>query len=161
RLNEYLHKRTEAPAETGVYLPKQWPQQGKIVFKNYSTRYREGLDFVIKNVSFEVQPAEKVGIVGRTGAGKSSLTLALFRIIEAADSYWARSSAQDSKDLSALEHEPLLDGGSIEIDGVDISTVGLQTLRQHLAIIPQDPTLFAGTLRDNLDPNGEASDADL
>ncbi|KAG0059782.1 CD9 antigen, partial [Podila epicladia] len=156
-----MHKRTEAPAETGVYLPKQWPQQGKIVFKNYSTRYREGLDLVMKNVSFTVQPAEKVGIVGRTGAGKSSLTLALFRIIEAADSYWARSSAQDLKDSSILEHDPLLDGGSIEIDGVDISTVGLQTLRQHLAIIPQDPTLFAGTVRDNLDPNGEASDADL
>ncbi|KFH67873.1 hypothetical protein MVEG_06604 [Podila verticillata NRRL 6337] len=162
RLNEYLHKRTEAPAETGVCLPKQWPQQGRIVFKNYSTRYREGLDLVMKNVSFTVQPAEKVGIVGRTGAGKSSLTLALFRIIEAADSYWARSSAQDVKDVSALlEQESLLDGGSIEIDGVDISTVGLQTLRQHLSIIPQDPTLFAGTVRENLDFSGEATDADL
>ncbi|KAG0332063.1 hypothetical protein BG004_001399, partial [Podila humilis] len=169
RLNEYIAKRSEAPAETGARIPEEWPQQGRIVFKNYSTRYREGLDLVVKNVSFEVQPAEKVGIVGRTGAGKSSLTLALFRIIEVADSYWAKSSSQDLKDSSSLSdlenlsgYSPeLVDGGSIEIDGMDISTVGLDTLRKNLAIIPQDPTLFVGTVRENLDPSGECSDAEL
>lgn len=166
RVHDYSNKRAEAPASTGVRLPKNWPQQGRIVFKNYSTRYREGLDLVLKNVSFEVQPSEKVGIVGRTGAGKSSLTLALFRIVEAADSYWARASAQGSEG-SAVEDEFDIsevvggDSGAIEIDGVDISTLGLNDLRQHLSIIPQDPTLFAGTVRENLDPLNELSDAEL
>ncbi|KAF9368100.1 Canalicular multispecific organic anion transporter 1, partial [Podila verticillata] len=92
RVQEYSEKPMEAPAVNGVNLPESWPQQGRVVFKNYSARYREGLNLVIKDASFEVKPAEKVGIVGRTGAGKSSLTLALFRIIEAADSYWAIAS---------------------------------------------------------------------
>ncbi|KAG0273311.1 hypothetical protein BGZ95_010872 [Linnemannia exigua] len=162
----YSNKRTEAPASTGIRLPERWPQQGRIIFKNYSTRYREGLDLVLKDVSFEVQPSEKVGIVGRTGAGKSSLTLALFRLVEAADSYWARASAQDDKSSFDVDAEELgladsLDGGSIEIDGVDISTLGLNDLRQHLSIIPQDPTLFAGTVRENLDPLNELTDTDL
>ncbi|KAF9285150.1 hypothetical protein BGZ88_009647 [Linnemannia elongata] len=164
RVHEYSNKRTEAPASTGVRLPENWPQQGRIVFKNYSTRYREGLDLVLKDVSFEVQPSEKVGIVGRTGAGKSSLTLALFRIVEAADSYWARASAQESEGTVVEDFDlstDLGDGGAIEIDGVDISTLGLKDLRQHLSIIPQDPTLFAGTIRENLDPLNELSDAEL
>ncbi|KAF9344624.1 hypothetical protein BGX26_004099, partial [Mortierella sp. AD094] len=85
RVDEYSQKPVEAPVETGVRLPPNWPAEGRIVFKNYSTRYREGLDLVVKDISFTVEPTESVGIVGRTGAGKSSLTLALFRIIEAAD----------------------------------------------------------------------------
>ncbi|KAG0019619.1 hypothetical protein BGZ82_011830, partial [Podila clonocystis] len=171
RMNEYATKNQEAPAETDAKLPENWPQSGHVQFKNYSTRYREGLDLVIKNIDFEVQPGEKVGIVGRTGAGKSSLTLALFRIVEAANSVWAKSShngadmdSDPSKkdeivDLEKVDVEE--DGGSIWIDGVDISTVGLKYLRQHLAIIPQDPTLFIGTVRENLDPFGELQDADL
>ncbi|KAF9129913.1 hypothetical protein BGW39_003648 [Mortierella sp. 14UC] len=170
RVDEYTQKPTEAPVETGVVLPENWPSQGQIVFKNYCARYREGLDLVVKDVSFTVAPSEKVGIVGRTGAGKSSLTLALFRIIEAADSYWAKAS---DPNFSAAERrftetvqqtfssEGSGTGGSIEIDGVDISTLGLKDLRQHLSIIPQDPTLFAGTVRDNLDPFGEHTDKDL
>ncbi|KAG0036336.1 hypothetical protein BGZ82_004362 [Podila clonocystis] len=165
RVQEYLEKPIEAPAVTGVPLPESWPKQGRIVFKNYSARYRKGMDLVIKDASFEVQPTEKVGIVGRTGAGKSSLTLALFRIIEAADSYWAIASdpSMEGKqvDFNMFHNMDNGDGGSIEIDGVDISTLGLRDLRRHLAIIPQDPTLFAGTLRDNLDPFNEVSDADL
>ncbi|KAF9303738.1 CD9 antigen, partial [Podila horticola] len=171
RVDEYALKNPEAPAETDVKLPENWPQAGRIEFRNYSTRYRQGLDLVVKDISFEVQPAEKVGIVGRTGAGKSSLTLALFRIIEAANSHWAKAShngtdadADPSKkdeiaDLEKVEVEE--DGGSIWIDGIDISTVGLRYLRQHLAIIPQDPTLFVGTIRENLDPFEELQDADL
>ncbi|KAG0273442.1 hypothetical protein BGZ95_010750 [Linnemannia exigua] len=170
RVDEYANKNPEAPVETDVVLPENWPQNGLVEFRNYSTRYREGLDLVIKNISFTVQPAEKVGIVGRTGAGKSSLTLALFRIIEAANSHWAKAShngadqdADPTKteiaDLTAVNVEE--DGGSIWIDGVDISTVGLQYLRQHLAIIPQDPTLFVGTVRENLDPFDELEDAQL
>ncbi|KAF9108232.1 hypothetical protein BGX29_002375 [Mortierella sp. GBA35] len=171
RVDEYAKKNPEAPTETDVVLPENYPQAGLVEFRNYSTRYREGLDLVIRNISFTVQPGEKVGIVGRTGAGKSSLTLALFRIIEAANSHWAKASHNGSDqdtdptktdeiaDLSKVEVEE--DGGSIWIDGVDISTVGLQYLRQHLAIIPQDPTLFVGTVRENLDPFDELQDAEL
>ena len=164
RVQEYSEKPMEAPAVTGVNLPPSWPQEGRVVFKNYSARYREGLELVIKDASFEVKPAEKVGIVGRTGAGKSSLTLALFRIIEAADSYWAIASDPSMEGMQVdyeMFHSSNGDGGSIEIDGVDISTLGLKDLRRHLAIIPQDPTLFAGTVRENLDPFNEVSDTDL
>ncbi|CAO3565922.1 unnamed protein product [Mortierella alpina] len=181
RVQEYTDKHTEAPEKLERSVPAQWPDQGRVVFKNFSARYREGLDLVVKHLSFEVQPCEKIGIVGRTGAGKSSLTLALFRIIEAANSDWARASDNSgyhgsNKDSGngVDEREPLLaqpcrpsdpdeemDGGSIEIDGVDISTLGLADLRRHLAIIPQDPTLFAGTVRSNLDPFQEAMDAEL
>ncbi|KAG0338569.1 Multidrug resistance-associated protein 1, partial [Podila humilis] len=187
RVKEYLHKNKEAPAtvqDVDSHLPDQWPTTGRVEFRNYSTRYRQGLDLVIKNISFEVQPSEKMGIVGRTGAGKSSLTLALFRIVEAANSHWAKAShnetdvetvlttaSQEGKeqplDLEKVvveekkEEEEEEDGGSIWIDGVDISTVGLKTLRQRLAIIPQEPTLFAGTIRQNLDPFDEFQDAEL
>ncbi|KAF8949214.1 Multidrug resistance-associated protein 1 [Haplosporangium gracile] len=175
RIDEYLVKNSEPPAHLPADsdLPENWPQAGHIEFRNYSTRYRQGLDMVVKGISFEVQPAEKVGIVGRTGAGKSSLTLALFRIIEAANSHWAQSS-HNGADLTMMPTAVKIiedadlekvavdeDGGSIWIDGVDISTVGLSCLRKNLAIIPQDPTLFAGTVRENLDPFGELEDADL
>ncbi|KAG9062305.1 Multidrug resistance-associated protein 1 [Linnemannia hyalina] len=170
RIIEYTDLKTEAPDTTDVLLPSNWPSEGRISFKNYSTRYREGLDLVIKNVSVDILPSEKVGIVGRTGAGKSSLTLALFRLIEAANSYWAkesdnsRSLVADAALIDILDTDDSDDeecGGYIEIDGVDISTVGLEDLRRHLAIIPQDPTLFAGSVRDNLDPFQELEDADL
>ncbi|KAG0339639.1 hypothetical protein BG004_006726 [Podila humilis] len=174
RVQEYSEKPTEAPAITGVPLEDKWPRQGRVVFKNYSARYREGLELVVKDMSFEVKPAEKVGIVGRTGAGKSSLTLALFRLIEAADSYWAIASdpSMEGRQVDYEMYDNLDNGssgrgggggggGSIEIDGVDISTLGLKDLRQHLAIIPQDPTLFAGSVRENLDPFNETTDAEL
>jgi len=183
RIQDYTDKHTEAPAYLSKRVPAQWPEHGRVVFKNYSSRYREGLDLVVKHLSFEVQPGSSVGIVGRTGAGKSSLTLALFRIIEAANSNWARASdnteyherqgaaaaGEDTETdglLNGMEPTPPredeeIDGGSIEIDGVDISTLGLADLRQHLAIIPQDPTLFAGTVRDNLDPFNQVTDTEL
>ncbi|KAF9329432.1 hypothetical protein BG006_007485 [Podila minutissima] len=168
RVQEYTDKKTEAPEFLGVeHLPPQWPAEGRVAFKNYSARYREGLDLVVKNLSFDVQPCEKIGIVGRTGAGKSSLTLSLFRIIEAANSHWAKAcdnSGYHDKKLEQGGYTPEEErevGGSIEIDGVDISTLGLTDLRRHLAIIPQDPTLFAGTVRENLDPFQEQPDTDL
>ncbi|KAI1309528.1 hypothetical protein EDD11_004077 [Mortierella claussenii] len=167
RVDEYSKMPTEAPVKTGFRLPPNWPSEGRIEFKGYSTRYREGLDLVIKDVSFIVEPTESVGIVGRTGAGKSSLTLALFRIIEAADSYWAKASDPSFSteaymdDATTFREQLCADGGSIEIDGIDIAALGLGDLRQHLSIIPQDPTLFAGTVRDNLDPFDEHSDQEL
>lgn len=113
-----------------------WPSKGKINFNGYSTRYRDGLELVLKEISFEIKGGHRVGVVGRTGAGKSSLTLALFRLVEAAD-------------------------GRITIDGVDIGQLGLYDLRSRITIIPQDPVLFTGTLRLNLDPFEKHSDADL
>lgn len=116
--------------------PISWPAHGGVEFKNYSTRYREGLDLVLKNINLSIKPHEKIGVVGRTGAGKSSLTLALFRIIEPVS-------------------------GSIIIDGLNTSTIGLLDLRRRLAIIPQDAALFEGTIRDNLDPGGVHDDTEL
>ncbi|KAI9501994.1 P-loop containing nucleoside triphosphate hydrolase protein [Coemansia spiralis] len=137
RVTEYAHLHPEAPEVIEDNRPKkEWPEHGMIEFKNYSTRYREGLDLVLKELSFRVMPNQKVGIVGRTGAGKSSLTLALFRIIEAA-------------------------GGRVLIDGEDISQYGLFDVRSKLSIIPQDPVLFAGTVRENLDPFEEYADQDI
>ncbi|KRJ97656.1 multidrug resistance-associated protein 1 isoform X10 [Drosophila yakuba] len=129
RIKEYGETKQEAPweLEQDKNKPKNWPQEGRVEFQNFQVRYREGLDLVLRGVSFNIQGGEKVGIVGRTGAGKSSLTLALFRIIEAA-------------------------GGRISIDGVDIASMGLHMLRSRLTIIPQDPVLFSGSLRINLDP---------
>ncbi|PIA13267.1 P-loop containing nucleoside triphosphate hydrolase protein, partial [Coemansia reversa NRRL 1564] len=134
RAIEYADLPSEAPSVIEDNRPKQaWPAQGVIEFRNYAARYRDGLDLAIKDLSFHVLPRQKVGIVGRTGAGKSSLALSLFRIIEAAS-------------------------GQILLDGEDISKYGLLDVRSKLSIIPQDPTLFAGTVRENLDPFNSYSD---
>ena len=128
RVKEYLEVEQEADAIIPHRRPHaNWPAEGGVEFVDYSTRYRKELDPVLKKVNFKIQPREKVGIVGRTGAGKSSLTLAIFRALEA-------------------------DSGKILIDGLDISKIGLQDLREAITIVPQDPTLFTGTLRTNLDP---------
>jgi ATP-binding cassette subfamily C (CFTR/MRP) protein 1 len=99
-------------------------------------RYRPGLPLVLKGVSFEVAPGKKVGLVGRTGSGKSSLLLALFRMVEPVS-------------------------GRVLLDGVDIGTVGLTHLRSVMSIIPQDPFMFSGTVRHNLDPFSNHQDAQL
>ncbi|VDM45482.1 unnamed protein product [Toxocara canis] len=128
RVKEYAETPTEAEWRIeGLELAKGWPRNGAIELHEYSTRYREGLDFVVRKLSATIKPAEKIGIVGRTGAGKSSLALALFRMVEAAE-------------------------GEILIDDINIATLGLHDLRSNLTIIPQDPVLFSGSLRFNLDP---------
>ncbi|KAI9172997.1 hypothetical protein H9P43_007128 [Blastocladiella emersonii ATCC 22665] len=134
RVLQYSQIDQEAAAKTDVVLPADWPVAGAVEFADYSTTYRPELPPVLRSINVSIAPGTRVGIVGRTGAGKSSLTLALFRIIEAT-------------------------GGSISIDGTDLSTLGLADLRSHLCIIPQDPQLFEGTLRDNLDPRAEYDDA--
>ncbi|CAL8093847.1 unnamed protein product [Calicophoron daubneyi] len=138
RIKEYIEIPPEAPLHIrGVNLDQtNWPSKREIVFENYSTRYREGLQLTLKSLNLIVKPGEKIGVVGRTGAGKSTLTLALFRLIEAA-------------------------GGRILIDGVDIGKIGLHDLRSKITIIPQDPVIFSGTLRFNLDPANERSDGEL
>lgn len=120
-------------------LPKDdnsWPQEGTIQFKNYCMRYRKELEPVLYDISLKVENGEKIGIVGRTGSGKSSLTMALFRINEA-------------------------DSGSILIDNKSIDCVGLYALRSKITIIPQDPFLFSGTLRVNIDPFSMHTDEEI
>ncbi|UYV80067.1 ABCC2, partial [Cordylochernes scorpioides] len=137
RIEEYSVLPSEAPWHImSRDPPAEWPTEGRVELRDYSTRYREGLDLVLKGVNLGVEPGQKVGIVGRTGAGKSSLTLALFRIVEPAE-------------------------GRILLDGLDVSELGLHRLRSRLAIIPQDPVLFTGSLRDNLDPSHDHGDPQL
>lgn len=116
--------------------PSQWPQNGSIRFENYETKYRANLDPVLKNITLEMKPMEKIGVVGRTGAGKSTLSLALFRIIEGTS-------------------------GSINIDNIDTNSIGLFDLRLKLNIIPQDSQCLEGTIRQNLDPFEKYSDEQL
>ncbi|KAI9805220.1 MAG: hypothetical protein M1825_001056 [Sarcosagium campestre] len=137
RVLEYARLPSEAPEVISKKRPNiSWPANGAVNFHNYSTRYRPGLDLVLKDVNLDIRAHEKIGVVGRTGAGKSSLTLALFRIIEPAS-------------------------GSIAIDDLNTSTIGLLDLRRRLAIIPQDAALFEGTIRDNLDPGHVHDDTEL
>ncbi|KAI0659143.1 multidrug resistance-associated ABC transporter [Cubamyces menziesii] len=131
---------TELPSEGATTTPNDpppsWPEAGEIDFKDVEMSYRPGLPPVLKGVSFHVNPGEKIGIVGRTGAGKSSLLQALFRIVN-------------------------VQSGTIEIDGRNTAEIGLDVLRQRLALVPQDSLLFKGTLRDNLDPTKTRTDAEL
>ncbi|XP_062845964.1 ATP-binding cassette sub-family C member 12 [Trichomycterus rosablanca] len=138
RLQEYITGCvSEAPRKVkDVNVPTGWPQEGAITFKDYSMRYRENTPIVLDRLSLTIQPREKLGIVGRTGSGKSSLGVALFRLVEPA-------------------------GGTILIDSLDTSTLGLQDLRSQLSIIPQDPVLFIGTVRYNLDPFNNYSDEEI
>eukprot|EP00931_Biecheleriopsis_adriatica_P089753 TRINITY_DN63837_c0_g1_i1.p1 TRINITY_DN63837_c0_g1~~TRINITY_DN63837_c0_g1_i1.p1 ORF type:complete len:1348 (-),score=274.07 TRINITY_DN63837_c0_g1_i1:64-3729(-) len=138
RVAEYKNLKTEeamqqAPQEN---LPEEWPSKGKLVLQDVKMRYAEGHALVLKGVSFEVKSGERVGIVGRTGSGKSSILLSCFRMVEAAS-------------------------GRISIDGYDIAKAPLQRLRHSLGVIPQDSWLFSGTIRSNLDVYSKHSDAEL
>ena len=115
---------------------KNWPSKGEIIFENFNVKYRKDTELVLKNINFQIKPGEHLGIVGRTGSGKSTITLCLFRILEAFS-------------------------GHIYIDGIDISKVGLNKLRESITIIPQDSTLMNGTLRYNIDPIKFFSDKEI
>uniref|UniRef100_A0A7N6AV46 Copper homeostasis protein cutC homolog n=1 Tax=Anabas testudineus TaxID=64144 RepID=A0A7N6AV46_ANATE len=136
RVSEYAELENEAKWVTDTRPSEKWPEEGRLRFENYKVRYRPELDLVLHGITCDIDSTEKIGIVGRTGAGKSSLTNCLFRIIEAAE-------------------------GRILVDDIDISTIGLHDLRNRLTIIPQDPVLFSGTLRMNLDPFDKFTDEDI
>ncbi|KAE8913580.1 Multidrug resistance-associated protein 1 [Phytophthora fragariae] len=138
RIKNYTVMDTEAALTSVGKLPpaQEWPSAGAIEFRDVNLRYRPGLPRVLRNLSLSIRPQEKIGIVGRTGAGKSSLVVALMRLVE-------------------------LDSGSIVIDGLDISTIGLHELRNKISIIPQDPVLFSGTVRSNVDPFDQYTDEQI
>eukprot|EP00462_Mataza_sp_D1_P005405 CAMPEP_0175120882 /NCGR_PEP_ID=MMETSP0087-20121206/864_1 /TAXON_ID=136419 /ORGANISM="Unknown Unknown, Strain D1" /LENGTH=309 /DNA_ID=CAMNT_0016402371 /DNA_START=131 /DNA_END=1056 /DNA_ORIENTATION=+ len=139
RVRHYSHVEQERPhsdTELQVNTPADWPDKGELVLKDFSMKYRSGLDLVLRSLTFSVPGGSKLGIVGRTGSGKSSLALALFRMVEAAE-------------------------GQIAIDGIDIATRGLHTLRSRMCMVPQDPLLFSGTVRFNLDPFKQHSDQQI
>ncbi|EMP24463.1 Multidrug resistance-associated protein 7 [Chelonia mydas] len=136
RAEEYSTDIPIEPQEQLVQVAPDWPSQGHVEFQQVVLTYRPGLPNALDGVTFTIYPGEKVGIVGRTGSGKSTIFLALFRMVE-------------------------LRGGRILLDNVDSRSVGLESLRSKLAIIPQDPFLFSGTIRENLDPLGRHTDFDL
>ncbi|XP_039751038.1 multidrug resistance-associated protein 1 isoform X2 [Pararge aegeria] len=135
RIKEYAETKQEAPWTVGSGPGSTWPETGALQLERLSLGYREG-EPALRDLTCAVAPRDKLGIVGRTGAGKSTLTLGLFRIVEAMS-------------------------GKILIDGIDISTIGLHQLRSRITIIPQDPVLFSGTLRMNLDPFGVYTDDEI
>ncbi|KAF9947554.1 hypothetical protein BGZ72_010475 [Mortierella alpina] len=137
RVAEYMNLEEEPPAIIeGSRPPASWPHAGEIVVDHLTMKYAPDAPSVIKDVSFRIKAGEKIGVVGRTGSGKSTFAISLFRFMD-----------------------PV--AGTITIDGIDICKIGLQDLRSNLTIIPQDPVLFKGTLRSNLDPFGEREDREL
>ncbi|NXE20453.1 MRP6 protein, partial [Ardeotis kori] len=137
RVREYLRTPKEAPWTLNGKLQDQvWLTEGRIEFRNYSLRYRPNLELALKHVNLTVHGREKIGITGRTGAGKSTVAVGLLRLVEAAE-------------------------GAILIDGLDIAQLGLHDLRTKITVIPQDPVLFSGSLRMNLDPLNRYTDADI
>jgi ATP-binding cassette, subfamily C (CFTR/MRP), member 4 len=137
RVIEYTHLTPEAPTHTDVQPDEGWPHAGQIEFNSLSLTYPSTNQRVLNDISINVPPGCKIGIVGRTGAGKSSLLQALFRLVEP---------------------EPI---NSIIIDGIPTGTLGLTDLRSRISIIPQEPFCFKGTIRYNLDPFGKYSDDQL
>ncbi|XP_009946457.1 PREDICTED: multidrug resistance-associated protein 6, partial [Leptosomus discolor] len=137
RVREYLRTPKEAPwTVNGKLQGQDWLTEGRIEFRDYSLRYRPNLELALKHVNLTINGQEKIGITGRTGAGKSSLAVGLLRLVEAAE-------------------------GAILIDGLDIAQLGLHDLRTRITVIPQDPVLFSGSLRMNLDPLNRYTDADI
>eukprot|EP01086_Lenisia_limosa_P016668 TRINITY_DN6661_c0_g1_i1.p1 TRINITY_DN6661_c0_g1~~TRINITY_DN6661_c0_g1_i1.p1 ORF type:complete len:329 (-),score=88.53 TRINITY_DN6661_c0_g1_i1:3-968(-) len=129
RVHEYNNMDQEAPLVIDNYRPTpEWPAVGALEVSNLNMRYRPGLDLVLKDLNFKIAGGEKIGICGRTGSGKSSLMIALFRLVEP------------------------VEGSEVQIDGMKASELGLNDLRSRLSIIPQDPVIFSGTVRYNLDP---------
>jgi len=136
RIDEYCNIEHEGKPDNVEVEDKLWPSKGKIVFDNVFARYRSDLPMVLKGVSFTIEPKKKIGVVGRTGSGKSTILQLLFRMIE-------------------------VESGNIFIDDINTGDIKLENLRSKISIIPQEPTLFQGTVRYNLDPLGHCSDEEI
>ncbi|CAG8607661.1 8848_t:CDS:10, partial [Dentiscutata erythropus] len=136
RINEFSEIPQEAPAIIEPRPPACWPHSGAIVVQNLEVKYASDLEPVLHHISFNVKGQEKIGLVGRTGSGKSTIALTLFRFVEPSD-------------------------GRILVDELDISSVGVEDLRSRITIIPQDPILFTGTIRSNLDTFSQYEDSEI
>lgn len=141
RMHEYAEIEPEEGLEENKNsrtdtVPASWPTSGRVEFKNVMARYHPVGPDVLQNVSFVARPGERIGIVGRTGSGKSTLGLSLLRFVD-------------------------LYGGCVTIDGIDINRIPLNRLRTTVTLIPQEPVLFSGNVHSNLDPFGESSDTEL
>ncbi|EDR25855.1 multidrug resistance-associated protein, putative [Entamoeba dispar SAW760] len=136
QLNKLRNEESESVKENYEQPPNEWPSKGEIKFEDYKFRYRRGLPLVLNGINALIEDKEKIGVVGRTGSGKSTLMAGLFRIEEPA-------------------------GGRILVDGIDITRVPLHTLRNRMCILPQEATMFSGTVRENLDPTKQASDEEM
>lgn len=138
RLKDYVEDQSNIEREWNTpKAPVGWPYQGSIKIENLWVRYREDLDPVLRGVSFDIKAGEKIGFVGRTGSGKSTLFLSLLRVLEKMD----------------VEGE-----NGIKIDGISIDKLGLHEVRRNVCIVPQDPFIMEGSLKYNIDPMGEFSD---
>lgn len=137
RILEYQNVKVEPPLCTpNKFRPsKGWPQNAEIVFTNVYLKYSPDGDYVLKDLNFKINPMDKIGVVGRTGAGKSSIVQALFRFA--------------------------INEGTIEIDDINIETLGLHDLRKSFSLIPQDPILFSGSVRSNCDPFNQKKDEEI
>lgn len=143
RVFEYIDWEEQEPEPSApVPVLERWPRSGQLIVENLAMRYRKSLPMVLKGISFEVKSGEKVGIVGRTGSGKSSLILGLLRIVEPEKAYNEKKCR-------------------ICLDGEDLLNLGLNFVRKELVLIPQDPTLISGSLKDNLDVDGIFTDEEL
>lgn len=137
RILQFTNIPSEAPLEIKDCRPdSEWPTSGNIELKNLHVQYTPALPMVLKGITCTFPGEKKIGVVGRTGSGKSTLIQALFRVVEPSE-------------------------GQILIDGIDISKIGLQDLRSRLGIIPQEPMLFQGTVRTNIDPLEQHSDQEI
>uniref|UniRef100_A0A182YGV8 ABC-type xenobiotic transporter n=1 Tax=Anopheles stephensi TaxID=30069 RepID=A0A182YGV8_ANOST len=136
RINQYCQLEPEVNADGSADPPFGWPSQGVVVFDNVHMRYREHLTYSIRSINMNVKPCERISIVGRTGSGKTSVMASLLRVAP-------------------------LDKGTITVDFVNISTLPLDVLRSRIALISQDPFLFNGTIRDNLDPRAVHIDSEI
>jgi ABC-type multidrug transport system fused ATPase/permease subunit len=133
---ESKNDKESSRTNNNIYVPSLWPSQGKIEFRNISLKYKSTEEPVLRNISFTIPGKKKIGVVGRTGAGKSSLIAALFRLVEPSN-------------------------GELFIDDINVLEIPLHSLRNNIAIVPQDPTLFKGSVRFNLDPFNQYSEKEM
>ena len=167
RVLHYIQHVPQEPAATSASPPPpEWPQRGAIELRGLHMRYRANTPLVLKGLTASIQGGQRVGIVGRTGSGKSSLLLALLRLVEPLSAEAAaKAGGKGSDEGEGGDGGDAKDGGDgeapISIDGIDTRRLGLSELRREIAIIPQSPALFSGSVRSNMDPFDEYTDAQI